>query len=195
MDKDAEAKQKELEEQRALAEENGEVPTTPPDDKDSLVILEEDGDDQENAKEDAVENVVADKRNARREQRRLKRKMIKEMLIPLHISVLVFALYNLVGAALFAFYEDNWNFFESFYFSVITLSTVGFGDYVFGKSCDGKVCTNSEMKLIFASFYILVGLSLVSMCFSHMAQTFKNNFYDFGVMFGVLKKKKGEVLI
>lgn len=42
----------------------------------------------------------------------------------------VFALVVIAGgAAMFRYYE-NWDYFDSIYYCVITLTTIGFGDYV-----------------------------------------------------------------
>jgi len=46
---------------------------------------------------------------------------------------------------------ENWNWIEAFYFSVVTLTTIGFGDFV---------PTTDGMRL-FVAFYILGGVSVV----------------------------------
>ena len=54
--------------------------------------------------------------------------------------VLVVLGYLLVGAAVFLFLpavafiyiEEGWSYLDSFYFCFITLTTIGFGDYVSG---------------------------------------------------------------
>ena len=55
------------------------------------------------------------------------------VMIPLMVTMGILIVYLLIGAAIFSKFED-WNTTESIYFSFITLSTIGFGDYVPGKS-------------------------------------------------------------
>lgn len=42
------------------------------------------------------------------------------------------ALFVLVPAAAFSALEPGWSYLDSFYFAFITLTTIGFGDYVAG---------------------------------------------------------------
>ncbi|XP_072345495.1 potassium channel subfamily K member 1-like [Scyliorhinus torazame] len=50
------------------------------------------------------------------------------------IGGVVIACFFLIPAAAFVAMEENWNYLESLYFCFISLSTVGLGDYVPGKS-------------------------------------------------------------
>lgn len=53
------------------------------------------------------------------------------MSVPIYVSLLLMTGYILLGALLFWLAED-WNFLVAAYFCFITLSTIGFGDYVPG---------------------------------------------------------------
>ena len=57
----------------------------------------------------------------------------EEHLVPLTVTLGVLIIYLLIGAAIFHSFEDEWGFFNSIYYSFISLSTIGFGDYVPGK--------------------------------------------------------------
>lgn len=68
------------------------------------------------------------------------------------LSALVFlAFYLSAGAAVFDEWEDGWTFFDGFYFSFITVTTVGFGDLVPG-----------DYLMLLCTLYILIGLALTS---------------------------------
>ena len=56
-----------------------------------------------------------------------------------------------IGATYFA-YAEGWHWMDSLYFCVVTLLTVGYGDYV----------PTSAGAKVFTIVYILVGLSLVA---------------------------------
>jgi len=55
----------------------------------------------------------------------------------------------LVGTLVFHYLED-WTLLESFYFTVATLTTVGYGDLV----------PTSDISRVFTAFYILAGVAL-----------------------------------
>lgn len=56
----------------------------------------------------------------------------------------------ITGAAFFYSWAEGWGLLDAFYFSVITLSTIGYGDFV-PQTVPGKVFTIG---------YVLVGLGL-----------------------------------
>jgi len=90
----------------------------------------------------------------------------EQMSVPLLVTVFVIPLYLTLGAILFNIWE-NWGFLNSFYFCFITLTTIGFGDFVPGSSL---TVSAAKEKLISAALYILLGLVLIAMCFNLMKE-------------------------
>ena len=63
------------------------------------------------------------------------------------------------GAALFSYYE-NWSYFESFYYCFITVTTIGFGDFVALQESD-----NDRFSVFYISLsmmFIFLGLTIAS---------------------------------
>lgn len=52
-----------------------------------------------------------------------------EFNLPISVAITILLAYIFVGATAFNLWEQ-WGFFESFYFVFISMSTIGFGDYV-----------------------------------------------------------------
>lgn len=52
-----------------------------------------------------------------------------EFNLPISVAIFILLAYIFIGATLYSLWEP-WNFFESFYFVFISMSTIGFGDYV-----------------------------------------------------------------
>lgn len=76
-----------------------------------------------------------------------------EFNLPVSLAVLLLVAYMMLGAFIFTLWED-WTFFESFYFVFISMSTIGFGDYV----------PDHPMYMMATFIYLLFGLALTSMC-------------------------------
>jgi len=90
----------------------------------------------------------------------------EQMTVPLLVTVFVIPLYLTLGAILFNIWE-KWGFLNSFYFCFITLTTIGFGDFVPGSAL---TVSAAKEKLISAALYILLGLVLIAMCFNLMKE-------------------------
>ncbi|XP_015924652.1 TWiK family of potassium channels protein 7 [Parasteatoda tepidariorum] len=72
--------------------------------------------------------------------------------IPVSLAISLVIVYMIVGAFLFSQWE-KWTFFEAFYFVFISMTTIGFGDYV----------PKQNDHLIEAFSYLILGLTLTSM--------------------------------
>jgi hypothetical protein len=71
--------------------------------------------------------------------------------IKLQLSAAISALIGMIflGTVVYKFLE-GWTWIQSFYFSVITLSTVGYGD----------LHPTTDVSRLFTAFYILVGVAI-----------------------------------
>lgn len=76
-----------------------------------------------------------------------------EFNLPVSLALLLLSIYMTVGACVFTIWE-SWSFFEAFYFVFISMSTIGFGDFV----------PDHPMFMMATFIYLLFGLALTSMC-------------------------------
>ncbi|KHN87881.1 TWiK family of potassium channels protein 7 [Toxocara canis] len=89
--------------------------------------------------------------------------------IPISLIVAILLGYIAVGAILLASWE-SWDFFSGFYFSFITMTTVGFGDIVPLK----------QNFFLFDLFYIIVGLAITTMCIDLVGIQYIRKIHYFG---------------
>jgi len=70
---------------------------------------------------------------------------------PQFLELLVIAAAVLLFGMFFYHSEEGWSYLDSFYFSVTTLTTVGYGDLV----------PITDIGKLFTSFYILTGVGIL----------------------------------
>ncbi|XP_060654095.1 ataxin-2 homolog [Drosophila nasuta] len=80
--------------------------------------------------------------------------------VPISLVLLLLMCYICVGTVVFALWE-NWSLVDGAYFCFVTLSTIGYGDFVPSRSFNGP-----ELQLYACCAYLLLGLVLVAMSFS-----------------------------
>merc|ERR1712020_427868 len=88
--------------------------------------------------------------------------LVHQVIVPSTTCLWVVAIYLLIGTILFAEWED-WNYLDSVYFCVISLTKIGLGDLVPGTH--GHDSTMHEVKLVVNFVYILLGMAMVAMCY------------------------------
>jgi hypothetical protein len=72
--------------------------------------------------------------------------------IKVQVSIAITSILTLIGIGTFSYrFLEDWTWIQSFYFSVTTLTTVGFGD----------LHPTSDGSRLFTAFYILVGVTIV----------------------------------
>ncbi|RNA04574.1 potassium channel subfamily K member 18-like, partial [Brachionus plicatilis] len=104
--------------------------------------------------------------------------------VPISITLFVLSSYVLLGGIFFKTLEE-WTVIEGVYFCFITLSTIGLGDYVPGNSINDSD-TQAELKLVGCSLYLLMGLSLLAMCFNLMQEEVTAKFKKLAVRLGII---------
>ena len=108
----------------------------------------------------------------------------KKITVPISLTLFILSSYILLGGVLFKTWE-NWSMLDGVYFCFITLSTIGLGDFVPGNSINDSD-TQAELKLVGCSFYLLIGLSLIAMCFNLMQEEVTAKFRRLAVRLGII---------
>lgn len=88
-----------------------------------------------------------------------------EFNLPITLALSILIAYVLCGATVYSFWEE-WSFFESCYFVFVSMSTIGFGDYV----------PKHPMRMMASIIYLIFGLSLTSMCINVVQVKLSNSF-------------------
>lgn len=101
-----------------------------------------------------------------------------EFNLPISVAITILIVYIIIGALAFNIWE-KWNFFESFYFVFISMSTIGLGDLV----------PDHPMFMMASILYLIFGLALTSMCINvvqvKLSDTFKQASAKLGATIGL----------
>ncbi|XP_070568390.1 uncharacterized protein [Ptychodera flava] len=97
--------------------------------------------------------------STRRVKKSCKNAMKQQREVSLVFLLFIVVAYILGGSAIFV-WEESWSYLDSVYFSVITFTTIGFGDLIpiYGSG------DSPRLNVIVLCSYILVGLVLMSAC-------------------------------
>ncbi|GAB6032400.1 hypothetical protein CHUAL_011038 [Chamberlinius hualienensis] len=120
--------------------------------------------------------------------------------VPIILNLTVISVYIIIGSVIFSRWE-GWNLTESAYFTFVTFATIGFGDYVPGRSF--LTYSNSfgaSLRMLFTCFYCAFGMALVSMSITLMQEQIKAKIHWIAVEVGIVKtpeelKKEEEQLL
>ena len=125
------------------------------------------------------------------EDERLLKTKLKETrdLVPISVCLLLVTGYIMLGALIFASWEETWNFLVAFYFCFITLTTIGFGDFVPGM---GRL--DNDMKRVFGAMYLLFGMALIAMSFHLIQEEVRHKCRKFAMRIGLIEHKLNELL-
>lgn len=115
--------------------------------------------------------------------------MRDDVTVPIYLCLVVMAAYIMGGALLFHLYE-GWSYTVAAYFCFVTLTTIGFGDYVPGIVSAGHTKDNSATdKQVVCTFYVMLGLALVGMCIDLMQADVIQKFRWVARKVGIIKKE------
>ncbi|KAJ6223986.1 hypothetical protein RDWZM_002531 [Blomia tropicalis] len=88
-----------------------------------------------------------------------------EFNLPISLALTILMLYLFLGAIIF-WSTENWTLFHSFYYVFISMTTIGFGDFV----------PHKISVLMYAFIYLLFGLALTSMCINVIQEKLSSTF-------------------
>ncbi|CAF1454579.1 unnamed protein product [Adineta steineri] len=108
--------------------------------------------------------------------------------VPFGAVILIIIGYICLGAVMFNKFE-GWTMTESVYFCYITLSTIGFGDYVPGITSS----STSGLRFLLACLYILFGLAILAMCFDLIKEGIVDKFRWFANKLGIIADEDNQV--
>ncbi|KAK9880630.1 hypothetical protein WA026_011871 [Henosepilachna vigintioctopunctata] len=99
---------------------------------------------------------------------------VESVTVPITVCLMIMVGYICFGGFLFCKWED-WRFLEAAYFCFISLSTIGFGDFVPGDKIIGHSDVDEvlvdevfELRFVFCAVYLMLGMALIAMCFNLM---------------------------
>lgn len=107
--------------------------------------------------------------------------------VPIWLCVFLVVSYILGGAFLFMRWE-TWAFLDSAYFCFITLTTIGFGDFVPAK----RVKQNAEVSIALCSLYLLFGIALLAMSFNLVQEEVIANVKSVAKRLGIIKDDQSD---
>ncbi|CAJ0961530.1 unnamed protein product, partial [Mesorhabditis belari] len=98
--------------------------------------------------------------------------------MPLHISYGLLLFHIFLGALLYSLWADNKDFFESFYLTFISITTIGYGDEI--------PATDRRWEFYVTMAYLAMGVIIVTMVISSMQGVFQSmhNIGRNGIVFG-----------
>ncbi|RVE47347.1 hypothetical protein evm_008028 [Chilo suppressalis] len=86
--------------------------------------------------------------------------------VPISVCVFIMVGYIIFGSMIFGMWE-NWDQLDGAYFCFISLTSIGFGDFVPGERV---YSARIEPSFIVCSLYLMLGMALVAMCFNLMQE-------------------------
>lgn len=107
--------------------------------------------------------------------------------VPIWLCVFLVISYIIGGAFLFSGWE-GWGYADSAYFCFITLTTIGFGDFVPAQ----RVRKDAEVSIALCSLYLLFGIALLAMSFNLVQEEVISNVKSVARNLGIIKDESDD---
>lgn len=114
--------------------------------------------------------------------------VIRTKPVPIWLCVLLVLSYIIAGMFLFHYWE-NWDHLDAAYFCFITLTTIGFGDFVPSSSRSNK---DARVSIALCSLYLLFGISLLAMSFNLVQEQVIAHVRKIAKTLGIIKEEENE---
>nr|XP_027215112.1 potassium channel subfamily K member 18-like [Penaeus vannamei] len=85
--------------------------------------------------------------------------------LPISLALLILLVYIMMGCTIYTIWEE-WTYFEAFYFIFISMTTIGFGDYV----------PEHPAFMMMTTVYLIFGLALTAMCINIIQEKLTDTF-------------------
>ncbi|GBP53916.1 Two pore potassium channel protein sup-9 [Eumeta japonica] len=107
--------------------------------------------------------------------------------VPIWLCVVLVASYIVAGTFLFKRWE-GWAYLDAAYFCFITLTTIGFGDFVPAQGGGGSTAAVHSIAL--CSLYLLFGIALLAMAFNLVQEEVRANVAALATKLGIIKPQR-----
>ncbi|XP_072932970.1 uncharacterized protein galene [Epargyreus clarus] len=107
--------------------------------------------------------------------------------VPIWLCVFLVASYIVAGTFLFKRWE-GWAYLDAAYFCFITLTTIGFGDFVPAQGQSGAAA-DAVHSIALCSLYLLFGIALLAMSFNLVQEEVRANVAAVATRLGIIKPR------
>ncbi|XP_026496414.2 uncharacterized protein LOC113400931 [Vanessa tameamea] len=107
--------------------------------------------------------------------------------VPIWLCVFLVASYIVAGTFLFKRWE-GWAYLDAAYFCFITLTTIGFGDFVPAQGQSGEAA-DAVHSIALCSLYLLFGIALLAMSFNLVQEEVRANVAAVATRLGIIKPR------
>ncbi|KAJ0183563.1 hypothetical protein K1T71_001539 [Dendrolimus kikuchii] len=116
--------------------------------------------------------------------------VVKEEIKPVPIWLCVFLVASYIVAGTFLFKQwEGWAYLDAAYFCFITLTTIGFGDFVPAQGQRESDAAAAVHSIALCSLYLLFGIALLAMSFNLVQEEVRANVASLATKLGIIKPR------